>query len=227
MKKFYQCWRPKPRTVRTLRECLPMAIDMCKKAKYRIFKFIRLPMRVVKSVFDIYPRLQVVHLIRDPRGSLSSQIKVNNSTWDQIGSMSQNFCERVADDINSTLQLNSFHPDRAKMLLYENLAESPLKTADKLYNFTRMPHYQYMTKYITRLTMGGRKSRNNFGSIRENSTKSAYKWRDYIKFEYVETIDKHCASVYDFIGYQRLTSVTDVRNHFLPTLKTPNTTSFI
>lgn len=227
MMPFYRCWQPKPRTLRTLRECLPKAIEKCQNAKYRLFKFIRLPMPLLESVIDMFPRLQTIHLIRDPRGALSSQIKVNNFTWDRIGNLSKHFCERVSDDLNATINLNRLYPNRAKILLYENLAENPLSTAEKLHRFTNMPHYDYVMKYITKLTMRGRKSRSYFGSQRANSTRTAYKWRDNIEYNNVQTIDGHCSGIYDFIGYQKFSSEKDVRDHFLPTMVTPNSTLFI
>ncbi|XP_045177834.2 uncharacterized protein LOC123537928 [Mercenaria mercenaria] len=227
MKTFNNCWRRKRRTLKTLRECLPAAIEMCKRAKYRLFKFIRLPMRIVQSVMDMYPGLQAVHLIRDPRGSLLSQFKIRNITWDRIGNLSERFCNRVADDISSTIFLNRHYQERAKMLLYEKLAENPLTTAEKLHSFTNLPHYKYVTRYITKLTMGGHKNYGQFGSLRENSTKAAYRWRDTINFEHVQTIDENCANVYDFIGYQKFSSAEDVRDHNLLTLQSPKSSIFL
>lgn len=227
LKKFQMCWQSKPRTRNALKECLPLAIEKCKNAKYRLFKFIRLPMRVINSVKDVYPGLQTIHLIRDPRGSLSSQIKVNNVTWNDIGTFSKRFCERVADDINSTIYLNHLYPDRAKILLYEKLAENPLATAEKLHSFTKMPKYSYIRRYIHRLTMEGRKADTFYGSLRGNSTKAAYRWRDKIEFENVQTIDGNCADIYNFIGYRTFSSIDDVRNHSLSTLETPTSSLFI
>ncbi|XP_060595192.1 carbohydrate sulfotransferase 1-like, partial [Ruditapes philippinarum] len=171
-------------------------------------------------------RLQTIHLIRDPRGSLSSQIKIRNISWDRIGNLSEHFCHRVADDINSTIFLHNTYPDRAKILIYEKLAENPLILAEKLHDFTKMPRYQYVMRYIAKLTMGGHKSYRQFGSLRANSTKAAYGWRDTIMSDHVQTIDENCASVYDSIGYQKLVSEEHVRNHNLLTLEAPTSSLF-
>lgn len=227
MRKYYKCLMPKPHTMQTLRECLPEATELCRNAKYRMYKFIRLPMRVLNSVFGLFPNLQVVHLARDPRGSLTSQINLNISTWDKINSTSRRFCTRILKDLYYTKYLNSVNPQRAKILSYENLAENPLDTAHRLYDFVHMPKYDYVMNYITKLTKSGRKSRNPFGNVRANSTKTAYWWRDRIDFKDALTVDENCRNVYNELGYYSFNSEEDLRNHFLPTRDVLSTSLFI
>ena len=89
MRKYNECWRNKTKQsfkpLRAVRLCLPEAIERCENAKHRLFKFIRLPMRIIQQLMPIYPNLQVIHLIRDPRGSLMSQIHVKKFSVEEVG----------------------------------------------------------------------------------------------------------------------------------------------
>ncbi|KAL4218632.1 sulfotransferase 1 [Mactra antiquata] len=227
MQQVYKCFIGKPRTIEMVRKCIPDAIEKCQKVKHRLFKFIRLPMRVVRSIFPVYPNLQVVHLVRDPRGSLTSQINLNVTSWGEIDSASRRFCHRVADDLNSTLYLNYFFPHRSKILIYEKLAENPLETAKKLFTYIDMPSYSYVLRYISKLTMEGRQGKNPFGYFRKNSTKTAYNWRDSVDLDHVQTIDNNCEMIYNFLGFKKFTNFADLRDHNQNTLDMNNHSIYI
>lgn len=231
MRKFAKCWWTKRRVVKSLKACIPVAKRLCENAQYRLFKFIRLPMSVVNSVIDMYPNLQIMHLLRDPRGVMMSQIKVKKFEVSELPVKSREHCNSVADDLKYTQSLYKSRPNRIRILLYEKLAENPITTAKKMYQFTGMPTYDYVIKYVSDITNRGRKGRRNewddFGILRVNSTRTAYSWRDKIGFDNVLVIDSNCHSVYSLLGYQSFASAENVVNHNLPTLVTPNSSLVI
>jgi len=230
MRKFANCWWTKRRVIKSLKDCIPVAKKLCENAKYRLFKFIRLPMRVVSSVFEFYPHLQIVHLLRDPRGVMMSQIRVKKFEVDKLPERSREHCTSVAGDLKYTNKLHKTYPHRIKILLYENLAENPIRTATRMYQFAGMPAYDYILKYVSEITQKGRKGgqgRDDFGVRKVNSTRTAYSWRDGIEFGNVEVIDSNCHSIYDFLGYQSFYTAADVANHDLPTLLTPDSSLII
>ena len=226
MRILVQCWAMKHRTLKALKQCLPDAIKMCQNAKQRLFKFIRLPMRVIKNVFNLYPNLQVIHLIRDPRGSLTSQVKLKIFKWGDIATTSKARCDRISDDLNISVILNQQDDKRVKILAYESLAENPINTAKRMYKYIGMPVMKYVTDYVRKLTLEGRRKSCLFCVVRSNSTKTAYSWRDVIRYEDMVAIDNSCPVVYSFMGYQRFNSQAELRNHSLDTRRTRNISIF-
>lgn len=222
MRLLIECWKMKHRTLKAMRQCLPDAIKMCQNAKQRLFKFIRLPMRIIQNVFNLYPNLQVIHLIRDPRGSLTSQIKLNKSSWEDIATTSKAHCDRVSEDLNITVNLHYHDNNRAKILVYERLAEDPINTAKRIYNYIGMPVMKYVMDYIRKLTLEGRRRSCLYCIVRGNSTKTAYSWRDVIRYQDMVAIDNNCPLVYDYLGYQRFHNRADLRDHNLDTIFSPN-----
>ena len=227
MRSLTECWKRKHRTVKAMRLCLPDIIKKCLNAKQRLFKFIRLPMRIIQKVFNLYPNMQIIHLIRDPRGSLTSQIKVNKSSWSDISLTSKAYCDRVTEDLNTTVRLNYNDSKRARVLVYENLAEHPINTATRLYNYVGMPVMKSVLEYVRKLTLDGRKKRCLYCVVKSNSTLAAYSWRDVVRYQDVLTIDNNCPVVYGYMGYQRLTLPSDVADRRLATHRTPNTSIII
>ena len=222
MRSLIQCWTAKRRTVKSIRLCLPNVIQKCLNAKQRLFKFIRLPIRLIQRVYSLYPNLQVIHLLRDPRGTLTSQSRLRRFRWSDISAVSKAYCDRVTDDINATVHLNYADEKRAKILIYENLAEDPINTAKRLYNYVGLPIRDNVLEYIRKLTLDGRRRPCAYCIIRSNSTVAAYTWRNVIKYDYMVVIDNHCPVVYGYIGYLRLSAPSELKNHIVPTHHTPN-----
>ena len=200
---------------------------MCQDAKHRLFKFIRLPMRIIQNVFNLYPNLQVIHLIRDPRGSLTSQVRVKKFKWNNIATTSKTHCDKISEDIQVTERLNRQDDKRVKVLTYESLAENPIKTAEKIYKFVGIQVMKYATDYVRKITLEGRRKSCLYCVVRSNSTKTAYSWRDVIPYDDMVAIDNSCPVVYNFMGYQRFTNQADLRNHSLDTRRTPNMSIFV
>ena len=184
-------------------------------------------MRVIQRVYNLYPNLQVIHLIRDPRGSLTSQVRVKVSKWNNIATTSKGHCDRISDDLKVTERLNRQNDKRVKVLTYENLAENPIKTAEKIYKFVGMQVMKYVTDYVRKITLEGRRKSCLYCVVRSNSTKTAYSWRDVIPYDDMLAIDNNCPVVYSFMGYLRFTNEADLRNHSLDTHRTPNMSIFV
>lgn len=227
MRTLVQCWKMRPHTHKTMHQCLPSAIKMCQNAKQRLFKFIRLPMRIIQSVFNLYPNLQTIHLIRDPRGVLTSQIKLKKSSWEDISTTSRTHCDKVAEDLNVTVNLHFQDSQRARILIYETLAEDPIAVAKRIYNFIGMPVMKYVLDYVRKLTLDGRRKSCLYCIVRENSTKTANSWREEIEYQHMTTIDNNCPVVYGYIGYQRFNSPSELTDQHLPTFREPNTSIII
>ncbi|KAH3890833.1 carbohydrate sulfotransferase 5-like [Dreissena polymorpha] len=223
MSKFSACWQAKHRIVRSLQECLPVAKELCERAHFRLFKFIRLPMDVIESVFESYPNLQVIHLLRDPRAVLRSQVKVNAFTLEEIPPKARAHCARISTDLSSTIRLYNKYPTRTRLLLYERLAENPLDTSRKMFTFIGKPHDVTILDYVYNMTQAGHRSVGlDFGVLQVNSTRTAYLWRDELSYHTIQRIDSYCKGVYSYLGYQVFRSERESRDHNFPTLLSPN-----
>ena len=213
---------PKPRVIKSLYQCLPVAIESCKNARMRLYKFIRLPFDVIESVAKHYPNLQVIHLLRDPRAMLRSQVKVGKFNWTDVPTKAQEFCSRMSQDLVISQSMHSVNDKNAKILLYENLAENPLDTARSMYKFINKPMYKTLERYIRNLTsVRDITEVGTFGLLKVNSTKNAYTWRDELQFEYIQAVDRACTNVYSVLGYLTFSNEKDARDHTLPTRVIP------
>ena len=184
-------------------------------------------MRIIQRVYNLYPNLKVVHLIRDPRGSLTSQVRVKVSKWNNIETTSKAFCDRVSEDLKVTERLNKQDEKRVKVLTYESLAENPIQTAERIYRFVGLQVMKYVTDYVKKITLEGRRKSCLYCVVRSNSTKTAYSWRDVLPYDDMLAIDNSCPVVYNFMGYQIFSNQADLRNHNLDTRRTPNMSIFV
>ncbi|XP_052790539.1 carbohydrate sulfotransferase 5-like [Mya arenaria] len=223
MRKFAKCWQEKRKTIKSLRNCLPVAKKLCEEATTRLFKFIRIPLDLIESVFEEYPNLQVIHLLRDPRAVLRSQVKVKKITWAQIPQKAREHCTRISDDLASTFTMHNQYPDRVKILLYERLAENPLDVSSKMYTFINKPMYKTLVKYIEKITkQRASAASGSFGVLSVNSTRTAYSWRDELNITSIQTIDTYCGEIYSKLGYLKFSNEKDAKDHNLPTLRAPD-----
>lgn len=107
----------------------------CGKTKLSVVKTIRLHLNGVSKLIRQYPRLKIVHLIRDPRYQLESRLRLRNSFQCEKGDITE-YCDSYMDDlkIGSTLP-----PSLYKLVKYEDLVADPEAIMKMLYDFIRVP----------------------------------------------------------------------------------------
>ncbi|XP_005103643.1 carbohydrate sulfotransferase 6 [Aplysia californica] len=189
-------------------ECARDIGDSCRKHPTVVAKILRLKMWEVEELLSNDPDLKVIHLVRDPRG-------VAVSRWDAHYFFYYiSFCIRLNTDAKDSARMQSIFPGRILTIRYEDLAESPIPVARKLYEFAGIPwsdDVEARTREITGPTNESFREQK-FGTKRKNSSTTATKWRSKIDLPFALNLQVECSGAMGKYGYRKVTSLSDVRN---------------
>jgi len=180
------------------RQCLKKAISSCQTSSMLVIKFIRLRIRAAIALLPYFPNLKIVHLVRDPRGILNSQKKVGLLNTKDNNPVTE-LCSNLEEDLTYTKLLMKTDPNRVMLLQYEDIAEDPFKTTERLYNFANADFSSSVKTFITKMTSSSTDS-CNFCTQRKNSSATAAKWRSQIKFQQSSSYTCHAKTVWTFLG---------------------------
>ncbi|XP_050406177.1 carbohydrate sulfotransferase 1 [Patella vulgata] len=210
-KKYLECLKISQGVMGTA-SCLPLFQNACANSKVSVMKTIRMSVKSLKPLMTKFPTLKVVHLIRDPRGTLRSQQTVGEFKIKDAINATVKFCSRVIDDLKASTELYKVFPGRIKTVRYEDIAEAPIKATDEIYKFIGLNMTSSIRDYIWNITSAGHPDNCVICTTRNSSIATAYKWRQKLKFDVVTMIDNVCSTVYNKLGYLPLKNVNDMKN---------------
>ena len=187
--------------IKKMIQCVTSLNDKCMAAKSMLIKTIRLSMVHVYSLLEKYPRLKIVHLIRDPRATLRSQAKFGGVHWATIQESAAKLCNKITEDLTVSQTISKQFVDRIFTLRYEDLAEDAISFTRKLYAFLGLQCNKKVEDYVTSITRSSFETSCVVCTRRKNSTATASEWRTIINYESVVVIDKMCKNVYKRLGY--------------------------
>ncbi|XP_041372030.1 carbohydrate sulfotransferase 1-like isoform X3 [Gigantopelta aegis] len=196
--------------------CLTSLVKTCAAAKVTVLKTIRMPMLEVSALLQKYPQLKVVHLVRDPRGTLLSQTRVGNFKWSMLHEVAPELCRKISLDLRISQNISDQFGSRIFTLRYEDLAENPVIVSRMLYDFVGLEFTDTIKDYIVNITQSGRRDGCAICTWRINSTATAYKWRRKLSYDRVAIIDNGCAGVYKQMGYLPIPKEKLLRNMSFP-----------
>ena len=194
---------------------MPLLIPACKTAKHRVIKTLRLSLETTEPLLRQNPHLKIIHLVRDPRGIIHSQIRTG---WFPMSEANQlvvkknveSLCSRILNDIHSGLRLMNKYPDKVKIIQYEDFSDT-FRIAQYLYAFTGMDFskkYRTFANTSVELTPESKSDGNH-----------PFKYRDKLAWKTIQTIDSECKDVYNMLGYVVFNSEQDLRNHSISAIK--------
>ncbi|KAL5012873.1 hypothetical protein ScPMuIL_011424 [Solemya velum] len=185
------------------KRCIEMLYKHCIERRVVVMKTIRLPMTLMERLLNRFPNLRVIHLVRDPRATLNSEIMAGHGQWKSIDSISMEFCDRVHEDIISAIELSKKFKNRILRIRYEDLIFNPFSTTRRMYNFGRL-NYTGRTEDFLRLNIYGESDDDEFLTDKYEKTgpERSRRWRSFVTFSNAEIIDHNCAAVYKHLGYK-------------------------
>nr|KAG5703751.1 hypothetical protein BaRGS_009549 [Batillaria attramentaria] len=198
--------------------CLPLLQHPCAAARVTSLKTIRLSMEQAASLAKSDPKVKVVHLVRDPRGTLRSQRIYGKFKPSETDQFSKTFCKRVLQDAQVADKLTATYPGRVLRVRYEDLASEPLNFAEKMLGFAGLTLNDGLRGYIWNITMAGNTSRGVLRNERSNSTETSMEWRLKFDFNSTSTIDNNCREVYQRFGYLPLKTKRDLVDLGVPSV---------
>ena len=118
--------------------CMDKLHVPCVTSQLMVVKALRLTMEMVNKLLSDDLHLKLVYLVRDPRGILMSRktVRYLSEVFEpNMESEALLLCPKIARDLQGFLTLRSQFPGRVLLLRYEDAADNPQETVDRVYKF--------------------------------------------------------------------------------------------
>lgn len=204
--KYYSCINPVKTTKSKLdlvKQCIPILHLKCLESKTRTLKTIRLTVSMAGKLLKWLPRLQVLHLIRDPRGIINSQFEQEITEGKNVSIASKDLCQTMSTNLNSYKELEQCHGSRMLGVVYENLCQNPFIVVPKIFKFFHSNYSTRVRDFVKKLMQGPVKA-CHYCTDRGKALANAYRWISIIHKNDLKIVDKHCSFLYSNLGYKQL-----------------------
>lgn len=153
--------------------------------------------------------IKVLQILRDPRGSLDSRIKLGwmpKHTSPSFAIAVRSACTKTAENVKYGRSLLDQYQGRYMEVYYRDIARSPVKTALTIYSFAGFDMPEDLVKWIVFNTSPSeeelaKEARKRFSSVR-NSTANVEKWRTAPE-EQNHIIERECSEFMRLIGIEK------------------------
>ncbi|XP_048768417.1 carbohydrate sulfotransferase 3-like isoform X2 [Ostrea edulis] len=186
--------------VSAVRKCLPIWKESCENSTYRIFKIVRLSMDWMKQLLDKFPKLLVVHLVRDPRPIQVSRDKLGANIFKDLRKSFHDLCDLLSWNLFFEVSLNNTY-SRIVRLYYEHLALHPFRTTKWLYNTLGLHYTPEVQKHVHHLTSAGHLDDCPICAVRANSSAHVYSWKGVFNQSQLDDIQEVCGQYMRQLGY--------------------------
>ena len=196
---------------------------VCKSFKHLVVKTIRLlDAAIIKRLVE--NNVKVIHLVRDPRGQLSSIVKLHGESTlgvTLVSDRAYGICHELTKTLDRTKELLEAYPQLRKSYLlvrYEDIALEPMHMTKELYNFAGLDFRPEVIDWVQQST---RKRDGGSYSTMRNSTAASRAWTKRLGWEKVLAIQKQCSKVLWRLGYDIMWSKDDLKTKD-PVMKFPS-----
>ena len=170
------------------KDCLPYLLHECKTRPIKVSKIIRGNMSSMIDILQDFPKLKIIHLIRDPRAIIMSrqnwfprQVPLNFSREARL------VCTKMAEDIRRRQEIEKRYPGLTMEVVYENIATNPTENIVAMYEFAGIDMTDSTTARLKQIT--------------SKSRKISEKWQTQISVERKRLIDAECHDLYRITPY--------------------------
>ncbi|KAK8765389.1 hypothetical protein V5799_031997 [Amblyomma americanum] len=190
--------------------------DVCRRSPFQVIKVTRL------SVSDVLQRLQmnasltnnlkVLHLVRDPRGMLSSRSSMSWCRKSKTCLQAKYLCHEIEEDLDAFEQLRHLLPNGTVRLRYEDIASWPFNESMVLFQALGLEFSDVVRDFLrTHTTTDDEKVlRNPYSTVRRSNV-TVFKWTKKLDWERVKEIQTVCAGVLKRLGYQVFGSYEELK----------------
>ena len=183
---YISCREPIQDAVST---CLPLLLEECRKRPIRASKILRGNMSSMADILKDFPKLKVIHLLRDPRGIILSRKRIFARSIPNLDFRRQArlLCTKMHEDIRQRRGLAERYPGLTMEVTYERLTRNPLKYIEAIYNFVGI-HLTNLTKeWIVQST--------------PKSYNISMRWQSKMNESIKREIDGECSDLYAVSPY--------------------------
>ncbi|XP_025084644.1 carbohydrate sulfotransferase 6-like [Pomacea canaliculata] len=212
---YLRCKEKSPGVFGILR-CLPILRRTCMAARVTVVKTIRFSLKQAEKLMKVDPRVKVIHLLRDPRATFSSQAEMGEFPLKDVGNFSKQFCQRILQDLEDAQRMKGMHPGRFLTVRYEDVAWEPVTSATRLLAFAGLHLDEELRQTVWNMTSAGLKDDCCYCTTRNNSRATAAAWRLKRDFDFFSKVDASCVGIYKLLGYLPLATEAHLRNLSVP-----------
>ena len=184
-------------------------MSTCRDAKHRVSKVLRLSINSTELLLRENSKLDIVYLLRDPHGIITSQMKTKwfpftGKTQHSVSDNAKALCTRMAADIAAAKRLLQLYPNRVNVILYEEFGNKA-RIVRELYDFAGMDYNRTFIETFANTT-------DTSAATTASDGFHPYTYRNYLTWDTVKTIDTACSEVYSATGYPQFETENDLRN---------------
>jgi len=183
--------------------------QFCSLFPFQSMKTVRLRVNLTRDLIqDSALNVQVLLLVRDPRGTLQSR---KHRTWcpgkpdcDQP----EHLCTDLVNDYYAAQQLMKDHPERIRVIRYEDFCKDIKTNAKTLLQFFKFKMHPRVINFIeshTHENMGG------VSSTFRDSKNAPYHWRNELNFSEVKAIQEKCSLAMELWGYRKANTQQELK----------------
>ena len=196
---------------------------LCNSKEHTVVKTIRTGIKKIldhsaeSSSDSKSDKLNLVHLVRDPRAIISSRLhlffrneinsavalkdyhNLTDALRRSVRVASANLCSRIQSDIEYGRRANA---NRYMFLRYEDAAMRPLKIYQKLSKFSGIRESEMVKDWLGRNThVADAHKENDEYSTSRNSTATVNSWRRRMPYALVAEVQSQCAEIMNILRY--------------------------
>lgn len=186
----------------------------CKEKDIVALKLIRIQriehLNLVPGLKNV--NFKVIHLIRDPRGTMNSRkkfpsfyiddidnIPAHPLTKENLGQAAENLCTREEANLEFSQRLPDYMKGRYLRVTHDEMSLKPLETAEQVYSFINRPIPPLLDAWLIENTTTQKKG--VLGTSKDSKA-VLRKWRDGFKLEHIRVIEDKCKGLMKFMGYK-------------------------
>lgn len=184
--------------------------QFCSLFPFQTLKTVRLRVNLTRTIIeDSSLNVQVLLLVRDPRATLQSR---KHRIWcpgQPDCDQPEVLCSDLVQDYYAAQQLMRDHPDRFRIIRYEDFCidiKTNAKTILRFFKFKMDPRIQTFLESHTHENMGG------VSSTFRDSKSAPYHWRNELNFTEVNEIQNKCGEAMKLWGYRKANSPQELKD---------------
>lgn len=178
-----------------IHSCLPFLVEKCKKSKIVVQKFIRMTMDMAKLLLHGNQNLKLIHLVRDPRAMLDSQVRKRDSGAHILSTFkgrAHYMCQQMLSDLQLAKELKRVYPDQIYTVRYEDMIDVNKTTIKNIFQFIDIPFSKNDDVYVKQTSRQ---------SSSKNSTHLIVPWQKHISLQNLNIVNSFCSPLYKELGY--------------------------
>ncbi|KAK7072026.1 Sulfotransferase, partial [Halocaridina rubra] len=173
----------------------------CKLFPFQSLKTVRLRLNLTREFLeDKQLRVQVLLLVRDPRGTMQSRKHrewcPENADCDDPAKL----CADLVSDYNTALEFRRKYPHSFRVVRYEDLSFNAYNMTKELFEFFHLRYHPKVQSFLdthTKTKIGGDSS-----TFRDSKTAPVH-WQQDLTWEEVDKMQKVCGKALKLWGYAR------------------------